>query len=101
MESPRRLVIEVYQLYPGEVDNAETQIEAKLREHLEHGKLQLLPNIDWSDMEKDYGFYPPENGETAADNWVFSLSLSQLSDHLYWVIIDRQGEKEPYVYGFN
>ncbi len=99
-ESPRSLVKDVFSLSPSQ-PNGEANLQAKIKELLGSGSLRLLPNVDWSDMEKDYGFFPPENGETAADNWVFFLSLPELSDHLYWVIIDRQGSKAPYVYGFN
>jgi len=45
--------------------------------------------------------YPPEQGESDQDNWVFVLYVPSLSDHLYWVIVDRQGKVAPYLYGFN
>ena len=45
--------------------------------------------------------YPPEQGESADDNWIFVLRIPTLSDHLYWVIVDRQGQRAPYLYGFN
>jgi hypothetical protein len=45
--------------------------------------------------------YPPEQGESTRDNWIFVLHVPTLSDHLYWVIVDRHGQKAPYLYGFN
>jgi hypothetical protein len=45
--------------------------------------------------------YPPEQGESLQDNWIFFLSVPTLSDHLYWVIVDRKGQTAPYLYGFN
>ena len=45
--------------------------------------------------------YPPEDGESPRDSWIFSLSIPTLSDHLYWVIVDKLGRRAPYVYGFN
>lgn len=45
--------------------------------------------------------YPPEQGESAQDNWIFVLRIPTLSDHIYWVIVDRQGVNAPYLYGFN
>ena len=49
----------------------------------------------------DDNFYPPEYGESVEDNWAFFIYLPELSDHLYWVIVDKSGEKETYNYGFN
>ncbi|HYX32705.1 MAG TPA: hypothetical protein VE954_06295 [Oligoflexus sp.] len=45
--------------------------------------------------------YPPEQGENTQDNWIFVLRVPTLSDHLYWVIVDRKGKAAPYLYGFN
>lgn len=100
-ESPRSIIINVYELFPGEVDRADERIQSRLREHLIDADLQLLPNIDWTDRDQDFDFNPPENGESAADNWVFALYIPTLSDHLYWIIIDRAGTASPYIYGFN
>ncbi len=44
---------------------------------------------------------PPEQGENADKNWIFSLYIPSLSDHFYWVVIDKSGRKKPYIYGFN
>ena len=56
-------------------------------------------NNDWLVPLEDV--YPPENGESVNDNWVFMLQLPTLSDHLFWAIVDRNGVKETYNYGFN
>lgn len=45
--------------------------------------------------------YPPEMGEDAAANWIFVLRIPSLSDHIYWVVVDKTGDKAPYLYGFN
>ena len=42
-----------------------------------------------------------EHGESVVDNWVFFLTIDELSDHLYWAIVDRQGVVATYNYGFN
>ena len=34
-------------------------------------------------------------------NWVFRLSIAELSDHSYWCIIPRNGSDSPYTYGKN
>lgn len=100
-ESPRSIIINVYELFPGEVNRADELIQSRLREHLIDAALELLPNVDWRDRDQDFDFNPPENGESATENWVFSLYIPSLSDHLYWMVVDRAGEKEPYIYGFN
>jgi len=43
----------------------------------------------------------PQWGEKVEHNWIFCLYLPHLSDHLYFVVIDRRGLRDPYVYGFN
>ncbi len=45
--------------------------------------------------------YPPEQGEAFDSNWVFVLRIPSLSDHIYWIIVDKKGQRAPYVYGFN
>ncbi len=43
-----------------------------------------------------YKNYQPQGGETVEKNWVFYLRLEGNS---YWAIVDRAGDKAPYVYG--
>lgn len=45
-----------------------------------------------------YKQFQPQNGETVEANWVFFL---RLDGSAYWAIVDRSGEKAPYVYGMN
>lgn len=99
-ESPGSIVANVFGLFPGEVKNAEVKINFKLSEFFGNGELRLLPNLVWNDDE-DYDFNPPEERESIADNWIFSLSLFDLSDHIFWVIIPRDGKSKVYNYGFN
>ncbi len=51
------------------------------------------------------GIYPPENGESVDEHWIFFLKISELSDHLYWAIVyrkpDSSGELAVYNYGFS
>ncbi len=100
IESPRSIVIEVFNLFPEDVEDAETKIQEKLRHFFRTGRLQLLPDLIWKD-DADYEFYPPEDREPTAENWIFSLSLPDLSDHIYWAIVDRTGKEPAYNYGFN
>lgn len=45
--------------------------------------------------------FPAEHGENLEDNWIFFFKAPRFSDHLYWIIVNRQGKKESYNYGFN
>ena len=42
-----------------------------------------------------------EYGESVVDNWIFFLTIDDMSDHLYWAIVDRDGVNATYNYGFN
>ncbi len=61
---------------------------------------RLSINVRDYDEDADHPV-PPEDQETVADNWCFSLRLNQLSDHFHWAIVDRTGDKPAYNYGFN
>lgn len=101
LESPRGIIREIYGLFPDQVEDAEAQLQQKLRAYLQTGELILLPNVNWDNWRREDGYYPPENRESAADNWIFYLRLPQLSDHLFWIVIDRTGTQKPFLYGFN
>ena len=100
-ESPRFIIQQTFGLFPEEDTEAADKIMEHLREYLQQGELRLLPNEDWNDYDAEFDFNPPEERESADLNWVFSLYLPTLSDHLYWIIVPRDGETEAYVYGFN
>lgn len=103
IESPRSLVENVHELYRDKFESDEAwdaALTAKVREYLsENSKLVMHPLRPLTD-EEDL-FAAPEDGETTHQNWIFQLSLRNLSDHLYWAITDRNGEKPTYNYGFN
>jgi len=97
-ESPRIIIAEGLGL---SLTTNDKEVNEKLREFLVQGSIRLLPNEDWSDYDREYDYFPPEEREPAADNWVFFLKLPTLSDHLYWVIVPRDGQQDAYIYGFN
>ena len=108
-ETPWLIVKEVHyekwEILPSEAEQ-HTWIRNKVMDYLRAGVISLLPYVDpllsMKELEEQHpDYYPPEEGERVEQNWIFFLSLPTLSDHLYWVIIDRVGEKEGYVYGFN
>jgi hypothetical protein len=69
-----------------------------LREQMQSPETSLALHLGGIIKGQDY---PPEQGESPQDNWIFVLHIPTLSDHLYWVIVDRRGSKAPYLYGFN
>lgn len=103
IESPRSLVENVHELFRDRFENEaawDAALTAKVREYLsENSQLAHHPLRALTDDEAL--FNRPENGETTAQNWIFQLSLRNLSDHVYWAISDRTGVKPTYNYGFN
>ena len=61
--------------------------------------------ITYRDGEVHDNVYPAEYQESIEDNWVFFLSMPELSDHLYWAVVQRFRSSEGGVivsnYGFN
>lgn len=43
----------------------------------------------------------PERGEPVSVNWVIRLKVNDLSDHIFWSVVDRAGARPAYNYGFN
>ncbi|HET9239893.1 MAG TPA: hypothetical protein VFO10_21710 [Oligoflexus sp.] len=76
----------------------ETAARQFLREQMQNPGTSLALHLGGIIKGQDY---PPEQGESTQDNWIFVLHIPTLSDHLYWVIVDRRGSKAPYLYGFN
>ena len=76
---------------------AETQ--ASLISFLNDGSagIWLIPDRE---RQSDDPWFPPEYGESLSDNWLFQLLTPSLSDHLFWVIVPRNGD-EAHNYGFN
>ncbi|MBU6340605.1 MAG: hypothetical protein KGS48_03845 [Bacteroidetes bacterium] len=102
-ETPLNIVTEVFtDASPKAADYAQ-KLEAEIQRYFNTGRLGLLPDydVDNPDSWENLPYNIPENRETVADNWIFVLALPDLSDHIYWAIIDRTGEKAAYCYGFN
>ncbi len=103
VESPRALTMEVFGLDPATDPTAAGQIDEKLRQYLNTGRIGLLPEYDPNDEAswENLPYNIPENRESVSANWIFVCSLPDLSDHIFWVIVDRAGEMAAYNYGFN
>ncbi len=83
---------------------------AQLPQHLKRGAQNLLRDhlnrestrlTLYRNRELNPDIFPPEKGESAEENWIFALDIPSLSDHLYWIVVDKQGMSGSYVYGFN
>jgi hypothetical protein len=101
-ESPRSVLRERYHLHPHKGEQADAQLNTKVREYLSKGTLYLLPYFEGpltDDALDEYPFSPPESGEKPEENWLFGLTLPTLSDHLFWAVVARSGTKPPYCYG--
>ena len=45
--------------------------------------------------------FAPENRESIEQNWIVILRAESLSDHIQWAIVDRNGTRATFNYGFN
>lgn len=100
IESPRSIVMETFGLFPDGFDSNEgwdNALTAKVKEFVLEGKMYLVER----ERSEEAAYFPPEDGEEVETNWIWALSLPTLSDHLFWVIIDRTAMEPPYNYGFN
>ena len=75
--------------------------ESLLDHHISHWYLIESLLSGPANLEFSYDPYPPEEGESGAENWIFRLQIEQLSDHIYWSIVSKDGSKKTYNYGFN
>lgn len=44
--------------------------------------------------------FPPEEGESISDYWIFLYKSKCFSSTLYWVLIDRTAKKTPFNYAY-
>ncbi len=87
LESPLTLIKE---MSPSNPDP-----KALLRKFVNQGSIILIPE---KEEESPYPF--PPRGENISENWIFGLDI-QISDYCHWAIVERNGNKAPYNYGFN
>jgi len=95
-ESPLAIVPDAIENYKGNVAKSDQQY-AKLIELINRGGSLCMPDIE---RALDSCFYA-EEGEDVDKNWIFLLQIPQLSDHLFWAIVPKDGKEKVYNYGFN
>lgn len=98
--SPWGMVMNIHELFPGEVSNAEERIKSHLQAHLAYGNMVLLPPYSPETEFEEEDLQVPPMGETVARNWIFGLTLEQLGDQYFWIVVPRSGA-ESSIYGFN
>jgi hypothetical protein len=82
-----------------ELSQSEIQaLQDLLRDHLNRPTSSLSLYRDDVTTE---GVFPPQHGENSKENWIFALEIPSLSDHIYWIVVEREGKRDSYVYGFN
>lgn len=86
-----RFIINQYGLNPGEVEDWEAQKEGRIRELLGNASLTLIGEGSQT------GYPLPASGETLKDNWIFGLTLYDLSSDYSWIVVPRNGNP---VYSF-
>jgi len=66
-------------------------------------RLSLVRRQDYeAEATESWDFVmPPNHDEQLAPNWIFKLDINELSDHLHWALVDREGNKPTKNYGFN
>jgi hypothetical protein len=76
-------------------------LQEKAKAVLNESKIWLIPlNIEEIPEEERGDLQFPEGGESPQENWVFQV-VSPHSDEVFWVILNRNGERQGYNYGFN
>lgn len=95
-ESPLALIPEAMEKYVGNMSKQD-QHKTKLIELINTGGLLCMPDIEGA-SEK---CFHAEEGESAEKNWIFLLQIPELSDHLFWAIVPKDGKGKVYNYGFN
>lgn len=77
----------------------ELEAKALLFSHLDRPETSLV----LIDSDDDTRGFQPERGESSETNWVFSLVIPSLSDHIYWIVVPKTmaANQVAYVYGFN
>jgi len=90
LESPLALMLDI-------IDD-ESAARAALQDFLNRAST-LFALVPLS-PQRGSGVFPPEHGESIEANWVFFVAIGDFSDHLFWVVVPRDGG-DVLNYGFN
>jgi hypothetical protein len=63
-----------------------------------NAKFALLPT-DLENSKYDFSIFPPENGESVLDYWIWYIKCDFFPGP-YWMLVRRDGTSEGYSYGF-
>lgn len=95
-ESPLGIIPEAMESYRGNESKPKQHL-SKLIELINIGGSLCMPDIEGASEKCFYA----EEGEDVENNWIFLLQIPELSDHLFWAIVPKDGKEKVYNYGFN
>ena len=95
-ESPLAIVPDVMKSYKGNASKPQQHLQ-KLIELINSGGTLCMPDIDGASEKCFYA----EEGEDVERNWIFLLQIPELSDHMFWAVVSKDGKEEVYNYVFN
>lgn len=95
-ESPLSIVPDVMKAYKGNVSKPQ-QHQEKLIELINSGGSLCMPDTEGASES----CFHAEEGENVEKNWIFLLQIPELSDHLFWAIVAKDGKEKVYNYGFD
>lgn len=73
------------------------RVRERLVKFMNHSETKLVL-LEEGKAERGFA---PERGEDLKKNWIFSLIIPTLSDHVYWIVVAKEAPYKAYVYGFN
>jgi len=91
-ESPFWMVKEVPDDYGLDYETSDAKITQVIHSFLNDGHSSI-------ELMTSESRFPPENGETIDNNWIFLLKANRFSAALHWAIVRRDGQ-EVYNYGY-
>lgn len=94
--SPLSIVPAVMKSYRGNASRPQQNLE-KLIELINSGGSLCMPDIEGASNDCVHA----EEGENIEENWIFLLRIPEVSDHMFWAIVAKDGKDEVYNYGFN
>ena len=95
-ESPLGIVPTKMTSYKGNESKSQQHLE-KVIELINSGGSLCMPDIEGAPDSCAHA----EEGEEVERNWIFLLQIPDLSDHMFWAVVPKDGKAPVYNYGFN
>ncbi len=95
-ESPLGIIPTKMDSYKGNESRPQQHLR-KLIELINNGGSLCMPDIEGASDKCAHA----EEGEGVEKNWIFLLQIPELSDHMFWAVVPKDGKEPVYNYGFN